>query len=59
MIIAAAAVGVAHAPIVVAAKEEKSMKVSLKQWVKEVTTGAARHWHWVALVVALVVGREC
>ena len=35
------------------------MKASLKQWVKEITAGAARHWHWVALVLALVIGREC
>ena len=35
------------------------MKASLKQWVKEVTTGAACRWHWVALVIALVIGREC
>ena len=32
---------------------------SLKQWTTEVTTGSARHWHWVALVAAFVIGGGC
>jgi len=32
---------------------------SLKQWATEVTTGSARHWHWVALAAAVLLGRGC
>ena len=35
------------------------VKQSLKQWATEVTVGTARRWHWIALVLALVIGREC
>jgi hypothetical protein len=36
-----------------------SVKQSLKQWAAEVTVGTARRWHWIALALALVIGREC
>ena len=32
---------------------------SLKQWVKEVTTGSTRHWHWITLAAMFILGRGC
>tara|TARA_R100000005_G_C4937685_1_gene163720 strand:- start:434 stop:553 length:120 start_codon:yes stop_codon:yes gene_type:complete len=36
-----------------------NIKQSLKQWAAEITVGSARRWHWIALALALVIGREC